>query len=144
MEEWIHQLLQQGLEVLRKDIHRIDDMATRAVDYGMPSIARRLRLIPTKIAEETEWIEFLSVELGQLLFLIDSIKILTHNYILKMYYLLWVCPLKSKKSLTILKASRMNGFTSEASMIRKKIYEFTGIGFMEYIFTSMPYFWILR
>ncbi|MBK7233237.1 MAG: hypothetical protein IPH93_13495 [Saprospiraceae bacterium] len=74
LEEWIHQLLQQGLEVLRKDIHRIDDMATRAVDYGMPSIARRLRLIPTKIAEETEWIEFLSVELGQLLFLIDSIK----------------------------------------------------------------------
>ncbi|MBK9270522.1 MAG: hypothetical protein IPM48_02905 [Saprospiraceae bacterium] len=74
LEDWILKLLEQGFEVLRKDAHRMEDMATRAVDYGMPAIARRLRLLPEKITEEKDWVSYLNTELGQMLFLIRSIK----------------------------------------------------------------------
>ncbi len=74
LESWIRQLLTQGIEVLRKDPHRIEDMATRAVDYGMPAVGRRLRLIPERLGLDVHWSDFVMEEIASLLMIIRAVR----------------------------------------------------------------------
>ena len=45
IEEWIIQLFKQGFDVLQKDQHRLIEISTRMVDYGLPAIARKIRIL---------------------------------------------------------------------------------------------------
>ncbi len=74
LDSWIRQLLSQGTEVLRKDPHRIEDMATRAVDYGMPAVGRRLRLIPHRMSQDLHWSDFVMEEISYLLLVIRAVR----------------------------------------------------------------------
>lgn len=74
LDQWITQLLDQGIDVLSKDVTRIEDISTRLTDFGMPSISKRLRLLPEKIKNEKHWKETVLQELGELLLYIEIFK----------------------------------------------------------------------
>ncbi|MBK8405586.1 MAG: hypothetical protein IPL25_16405 [Saprospiraceae bacterium] len=74
LEDWIIQLLRQGFEVLQKDETRIQEMATRAVDCGMPAIGRRLRTLPDKIKSGTDWVDDLMNEIGAIYLFLQMVK----------------------------------------------------------------------
>lgn len=48
-------MLDQGIDVLQHDPHRLDDIATRMVDLGLSGMARKLRSMPEKTEDENDW-----------------------------------------------------------------------------------------
>lgn len=72
LSEWIDLLLEQGIQVLAKDPHRLNDMATRAVDFGMPAIGRKLRLIPERIQASEEWTNAVLDELAEMSLIVQT------------------------------------------------------------------------
>ncbi|NOT37793.1 MAG: hypothetical protein HOP11_10490 [Saprospiraceae bacterium] len=74
LEQWIFQLLDHGIEVLSKDKTRLEDISLRLLDYGIPSIAKRLRLLPDKINTDKGWKETILQELGEYLIMISIFK----------------------------------------------------------------------
>jgi hypothetical protein len=74
IEEWIIQLFKQGFDVLQKDQHRLIEISTRMVDYGLPAIARKIRILPEKIIHESDWIDVVAQEIGELYLLCQSFK----------------------------------------------------------------------
>lgn len=74
LEDWIIHLLSQGFEVLQKDESRIQEIATRAVDSGMPAIGRRLRTLPDKINSGKDWVEELMNEIGLIYLFLQMVK----------------------------------------------------------------------
>ncbi|MFN8279408.1 MAG: hypothetical protein U0V49_03895 [Saprospiraceae bacterium] len=65
LEKWIIQLLDQGIDVLQHDPHRLDDIATRMVDLGLSGMARKLRSMPEKTEDENDWQVAVLRELGE-------------------------------------------------------------------------------
>ena len=49
-------------------------MATRAVDYGMPAVGRRLRLIPHRMSQDLHWSDFVMEEIAYLLLVIRAVR----------------------------------------------------------------------
>lgn len=65
LEKWVVTIMDQGIDVLSKDEHRLVDISTRLVDYGLPSIARKLRVIPEQIKKGHNWREVILRELAE-------------------------------------------------------------------------------
>jgi len=66
LHQWILTLLDQGIDVLQKDEHRINDISSRLVDAGISGIARRIRTIGDKTVEFENWREYVLKELGEI------------------------------------------------------------------------------
>ncbi len=65
LNKWLDELLLNGISSLQNDSEKILEISTRMVDLGLPGIARKLRLIPEKIKESTDWTEYVFMQLGE-------------------------------------------------------------------------------
>lgn len=74
LELWIKITLEEGIKILEKDRQRIEEIASRMVDHGMPGIARKLRGFELKNVENESWKSELIALLGELLYLCEIIK----------------------------------------------------------------------
>ncbi len=74
LEHWIQQLLQDGIEILAQDASRIEDISSRLVDHGIPSISKRLRILPEKITTQLDWKITVLQEIGEINLLIQILK----------------------------------------------------------------------
>lgn len=71
---WLDELLIAGISQLQHDPVKLNEIASRMVDYGAPGIARKLRMIPERIAKGSNWMEFTFQQLGEFYFVINSFK----------------------------------------------------------------------
>jgi hypothetical protein len=65
LNKWLNELLLNGVSTLQDDPEKIMEISTRMVDMGLPGIARKLRLIPEKIKQSTDWTEYVYLQLGE-------------------------------------------------------------------------------
>jgi hypothetical protein len=65
LNKWLDELMFRGISSLQHDAGKILEISTRMVDYGLPGIARKLRLLPDKIKESVDWTSFVFMQLGE-------------------------------------------------------------------------------
>jgi len=71
---WLDELLIAGISQLQHDPAKLNEIASRMVDYGAPGIARKLRMIPERIAKGSNWMEFTFQQLGEFYLVVRSFK----------------------------------------------------------------------
>jgi len=69
---WLDELLMSGISQLQHDPEKLDEIASRMVDYGAQGIARKLRIIPEQIAKRGNWMEFTLQQLGEFYLVVRS------------------------------------------------------------------------
>lgn len=72
LKKWLDELLLRGVSTIQDDPVKIVEISTRMVDYGLPGIARKLRIIPEKIKETEDWTEYVFMQIGELYLFISS------------------------------------------------------------------------
>lgn len=71
---WLDELLISGISQLQNDPTKLDEIASRMVDWGAPGIARKLRIIPERIEKRDNWMEFAMQQLGEFYLVVRSFK----------------------------------------------------------------------
>lgn len=71
-QNWLDELMMSGISQLQHDPYKLDEIASRLVDFGAQGIARKLRLIPEKIAKQDNWVQFALQQIGEFYFVIRA------------------------------------------------------------------------
>ncbi len=74
LRKWLDNLIEKGLAILPSDPSRISALASQLVDFGLPGVARKWRIIEEKLQNKSDWVKSTGILIGECLWLCKMLE----------------------------------------------------------------------